>query len=209
MKYLYYFTFLIAAIASAQQKKQPTLDYYLPQNVTYNKNIPTPKSIFNFELGEMHTDHTQLAYYMKEVAKVSDRIAIETTGYTFENRPLQLLTISSPKNLARIKEINEQHLANLTGNNQTKIADMPIVVYLGYSIHGNESSGSGAAIALTYYLAACESAELEKTLENTVILLDPCFNPDGIQRFSTWVNSNKSTNLVTDSNDREFNEGWP
>jgi hypothetical protein len=210
MKLLYYFTFLIAFIASAQQKTQPTLDYYLPQNVSYNKNIPTPKSVFNFELGEMHTDHTQLAYYMKEVAKVSDRIAIETTGYTFENRPLQLLTISSPKNLARIKEINEQHLANLTdGNNQTKIADMPIVVYLGYSIHGNESSGAGAAIALTYYLAACESPELEKTLENTVILLDPCFNPDGIQRFSTWVNSNKSTNLVTDPNDREFNEGWP
>jgi hypothetical protein len=49
----------------------------------------------------------------------------------------------------------------------------------------------------------------KKTLENTVILLDPCFNPDGIQRFSTWVNSNKSTNLVTDPNDREFNEGWP
>lgn len=210
MKLLYYFTFLIAFAASAQHKTQPTLDYYLPQNVTYNKNIPTPKSIFNFELGEMHTDHTQLAYYMAAVAKVSDRIAIETTGYTFENRPLQLLTISSPKNLARIKEINEQHLENLkAGSNAKNTADMPIVVYLGYSIHGNESSGSGAAIALTYYLAACESAELEKTLENTVILLDPCFNPDGIQRFSTWVNSNKSTNLVTDPNDREFNEGWP
>jgi hypothetical protein len=210
MKFIYYFTFLMAVTISAQQKKQPTLDYFLPQNVTYNKSIPTPKSVFNFELGEMHTDHTQLAYYMKEVAKASDRILIETTGYTFENRPLQLLTISSPKNLARIKEINEQHLANLTaGSNQTSSKDMPIVVYLGYSIHGNESSGSGAAIALAYYLAACESAELEKTLENTVILLDPCFNPDGIQRFSTWVNSNKSTNLVTDSNDREFNEGWP
>jgi hypothetical protein len=76
MKLLYYFTFLIAFTASAQQKTQPTLDYYLPQNVSYNKNIPTQKSVFNFELGEMHTDHTQLANYMKEVAKVSDRIAI-------------------------------------------------------------------------------------------------------------------------------------
>jgi hypothetical protein len=211
MRFIFYFTFLLTFGASAQQQnKQPTLDYYLPQNVTYNKNIPTPKSIFNFELGEMHTDHTQLAYYMGEVAKASDRIAIETTGYTFENRPLQLLTISSPKNLARIKEINEQHIDNLTANkNQKNISDMPIIVYLGYSIHGNESSGSGAAIALAYYLAACESPELEKTLENTIILLDPCFNPDGIQRFSTWVNSNKSTNLVTDPNDREFNEGWP
>jgi hypothetical protein len=211
MRFLFYFTFLLTFGANAQQlKKQPTLDYYLPQNVTYNKNIPTPKSIFHFELGEMHTDHTQLSYYMKEVAQASDRIAIETTGYTFENRPLQLLTISSPKNLARIKEINERHLENLTANKNKETApDMPIVVYLGYSIHGNESSGSGAAIALAYYLAACESPELEKTLENTIILLDPCFNPDGIQRFSTWVNSNKSTNLVTDPNDREFNEGWP
>jgi hypothetical protein len=78
MKLLYYFTFLIAFTASAQQKTQPTLDYYLPQNFL-QQNIPTPKSVFNFELGEMHTDHTQLAYYMKEV-KVSDRIAIETTG---------------------------------------------------------------------------------------------------------------------------------
>jgi hypothetical protein len=86
--------------------------------------------VFNFELGEMHTDRTQLAYYMKEVAKVSDRIAIETTGYTFENRPLQLLTISSPKLSSYKKRNNEQH-ANLTaGNKQTNIADMPIVVYL-------------------------------------------------------------------------------
>ena len=210
MKLLYYFTFLIAFTASAQKQEKITLDYYLPQNVTYNKNIPTPKSFFNFELGEMHTDHTQLSFYMKEVAKLSNRITIETTGFTYENRPLQLLTISSPKNLARINEINAAHLANLTGeNSQQTLDDMPVIVYLGYSIHGNESSGSGAAIALTYYLAACESQELEKTLENTVILLDPCFNPDGIQRFSTWVNSNKSTNLVTDPNDREFNEGWP
>ena len=210
MKLLYYFALFITLTVSAQQQQKITLEYYLPQDVTYDKSIPTPKSFFNFELGEMHTDHTQLSFYMKEVAKLSDRIAIETTGFTYENRPLQLLTISSPKNLARINEINAAHLANLAGdNNQQNIEDMPVIVYLGYSIHGNESSGSGAAIALTYYLAACESQELEKTLENTVILLDPCFNPDGIQRFSTWVNSNKSANLVTDPNDREFNEGWP
>jgi predicted deacylase len=67
---------------------------------------------------------------------------------------------------------------------------LPIVVYLGYSIHGNESSGTGAAIALAYYLAAAESPELENT-RKTIILLDPFFNPDGLHRFSTWVNSIK------------------
>ena len=208
MKHFLITCLLFCGIVNGQQK--PTLEYYLPTTSTYNKNIPTPKSIFHFELGEMHTDHTQVALYMNEVAKASDRISIETTGYTYENKPLQLLTISSPKNLANIDEILKRHQAVTdAGANNSDLSGLPIVVYLGYSIHGNESSGTGAAIALAYYLAASESPELEKTLENTIILLDPCFNPDGLQRFSTWVNSNKSTHLVTDSNDREFNEMWP
>jgi hypothetical protein len=208
MKKFLPFCLLFFELISAQNKI--TLEYYLPENTTYNINIPTPKSIFHFELGEMHTDHTQVANYMNEVAKASDRISIETTGYTYENRPLQLLTISSPKNLANIYEILKRHQAIAdAGADNNDLSDLPIVIYLGYSIHGNESSGTGAAIALAYYLAAAESPELEKTLDNTIILLDPCFNPDGLQRFSTWVNSNKSTHLVTDPNDREFNEMWP
>ena len=207
MKLMYSLLLCIPFLSIGQKT---TLDYYLPQNGSYNTKIPTPKSILNFELGEMHTDHTQVVNYMKEVAKASDRIQIETTGYTFENRPLQLLTISSPKNLANIDEILKRHAAitDATANN-SDLSDLPIVVYLGYSIHGNESSGTGAAIALTYYLAANDSPELMKTLDKTIILLDPSFNPDGLHRFSTWVNSNKSANLVTDPNDREFNEVWP
>jgi hypothetical protein len=208
MKQLLTFCLFFCGLMNAQNKT--TLEYYLPQNTTYSKNIPTPKSIFHFELGEMHTDHTQVANYMNIVANASERISIETTGYTYENRPLQLLTISSPKNLANIDEILKRHqdVAD-AGANNNDLSDLPIVVYLGYSIHGNESSGTGAAIALAYYLAAAESPELEKTLDNTIILLDPCFNPDGLQRFSSWVNSGKSKNLVTDPNDREFNEMWP
>jgi hypothetical protein len=83
------------------------------------------KNVFNFELGEMHTDHTQLANYMKEVAKVSDKLRLKPRVRS----KIALTTVNDfkSKNLARIKEINEQHLANLTdGNNQTKIADMPM-----------------------------------------------------------------------------------
>ena len=207
MKFIYSLLLCIPFLSFGQKT---SLDYYLPQNGNYNTKIPTPKSVLNFELGEMHTDHTQVANYMREVAKASDRIKIETTGYTFENRPLQLLTISSPKNLANIDEILKRHVAITDANtNNSDLSDLPIVVYLGYSIHGNESSGTGAAIALTYYLAANDSPELMKTLDKTIILLDPSFNPDGLHRFSTWVNSNKSSNLVTDPNDREFNEAWP
>ncbi|RTY72733.1 M14 family metallopeptidase [Flavobacterium sp. LS1R10] len=209
MKSIYYLLFFFSFICNAQERPVP-LAYFLPQNETYNDKIPTPKSVFNFELGEMHTDHNQVVHFMEAIAKASDRVQIETTGYTYENRPLQLLTISSPENLAKIDEIHRKHLAlSDSDTNASDVSNLPIVLYLGYSIHGNESSGTGAAIALTYYLTASESPELKKMLDNTIILLDPSLNPDGLHRFSTWVNSHKSKNLVTDPNDREFNEAWP
>ncbi|MGO4905275.1 M14 family zinc carboxypeptidase [Flavobacterium sp. W20_MBD1_R3] len=209
MKSIYHLLFFFSLIINAQQRPEP-LSYFLPQNETYNTSIPTPKSIFNFELGEMHSDHNQVIRFMEAIAKTSDRVHLETTGYTYENRPLQLLTISSPENLAKLDEINKKHLALTDSNTKSAdVSDLPIVIYLGYSIHGNESSGTGAAIALAYYLAASESPELKKMLDTTIILLDPSLNPDGLHRFSTWVNSHKSKNLVTDPNDREFNEAWP
>jgi murein tripeptide amidase MpaA len=86
---------------------------------------------------------------------------------------------------------------------------MPIVVWIGHSIHGNEQSGSNASLLTAYYLAAAQGKQIDDLLENTVILFDPSFNPDGMQRFSTWVNQHKSKNLVSDPNDREFSEAWP
>jgi hypothetical protein len=86
---------------------------------------------------------------------------------------------------------------------------MPVVIYQGYSIHGNEPSGSNAAMLYAYHLAASNDNELLKALEKSIILLDPSMNPDGLQRFAHWVNTNKSYNLNPDNNDREFDENWP
>ncbi len=86
---------------------------------------------------------------------------------------------------------------------------MPIVVYQGFSIHGNEPSGSNAALAVAYYLAAAQGSEIEKLLNETVILFDPSYNPDGLQRFAYWANINKSKNINPDPNDREYDEIWP
>jgi len=208
MKHLHYLFLLFVVAVTAQEKT--TLDYFLPKDVTYNKDIPTPKSVFNFELGEWHANYSEVVLFMNTMANSSNRVQIKTTGYTHENRPLQLLTISSPKNIANIEEIQRKHLA-ITESNLSKdeLEKLPVVVYLGYSIHGNEPSGTGAGIAMAYYLAAAQGKEIDELLENTIILLDPCLNPDGFHRFSTWVNSNRSRNLITDSNDREFNEVWP
>jgi hypothetical protein len=77
------------------------------------------------------------------------------------------------------------------------------------SVHGDEPSGSNASLPLMYHLLASNSQETIELLENTIILLDPSFNPDGLQRFSQWANSNKNQSLTADPNDREYNQYWP
>jgi hypothetical protein len=147
---------------------------------------------------------------MYELARSSDRISIENRGSTFEGRPLILLTITAPKNHSKLEQIRKEHLALSEFNSVTKdLTSMPIVVYQGFSIHGNEASGSNAALAVAYYLAAAQDPKIDALLNNTVILFDPSLNPDGLQRFAYWANSNKSSNINPDPNDREYDEVWP
>ena len=203
------FLFLLSFTLFAQDY-QVDLDYYLPKDVSYNPNIPTPKSIIGHEIGEWHVTHDKLSQYMVELAKVSDRITIENRGTTFEGRPLLLLTISSSSNLGNLENIRQAHVS-LTEENSGGLntATMPAVVYQGFSIHGNEPSGSNAALAVAYYLAAAQGPKIDALLNNTVILLDPSFNPDGLQRFAYWANIHKSQNINPDPNDREYDEVWP
>jgi len=190
-----------------------SLSYYLPTNVTYNPSIPVPKSVIGHEVGEFHVSHDRLVAYMKALAAANPgRIVIDETGFTYENRPQLLLTISSPGNIKRIESIRQQHalLVDPQRSAALNTADMPAVVWMGYSIHGNESSGVNASLLAAYYLAAAQGATIDDLLEHTVILLDPSFNPDGMNRFASWVNTNRSLNVqVTDPASREFYEPWP
>ena len=192
---------------------QPAVDlsYYLPNNVKYNPDIPTPKSVIGHEVGEWHVTHDRLVYYMKALAESTDRITLEETGQTYEGRPQLLLTITSPENHKNIEEIRQQHLllSDKDKASGVNIENMPVVIWMGYSIHGNEPSGANASLAVAYHLAAAEGEEIENALKNAVILFDPSYNPDGLNRFATWVNMHKSKTEVSDENIRELNEVWP
>ncbi len=209
MKYL---ILPLLALFCLQGHAQENLDlsYYLPKDVTYDPNISTPQEVLGYVPGEWHVSHDLLVTYMRTLASESPRIAIETRGSTYEGRPLILLTITSEANHENLENIRKEHLS-LTGSNSANIntGQMPIVVYQGFSIHGNEASGSNAALLAAYHLAAGQGPEMEDLLDNTIILFDPSFNPDGLQRFASWVNTNKSKNLVSDPQDREYNETWP
>ena len=188
------------------------LAYYLPDSVKYNAAIPKPKDIIYHEVGEWHVTHDRLVNYMKAIAAAApDRVKLETMGLSYENRPQVLLIITSKKNHANLEQVRQQHV-QLTDPVQSatlNTANMPVVVWIGHSIHGNEPSGANAALLSAYYLAAAQGKQIDELLDNVVILFDPSFNPDGLQRFSTWANQHKSKNLVSDPNSREFNEVWP
>jgi hypothetical protein len=183
------------------------LSYYLPKGYTYNPAVPTPKQVLGYEVGEWHVTHDQLVMYMKAVAEASDRVIFEETGRTYEKRPQTLLTITSPANLGKLEQIKSERRKLRTPGVSVNIQNMPVVMYMGYSVHGNEPSGANASLIAAYHFAAAN--EIAADLENIVLLLDPAINPDGLNRFASWVNSHKAYILNGDPSQRELNEVWP
>ncbi len=190
---------------------QVTLDYFLPPDVTYNKEIPVPKQFFGHEVGEWHLTHDKLVYYMLELAKISDRAIWEEYARSYEGRPLGQLIISSPENIRNIENLRQQHLqlCDPAISDKSDIKNMPLFIKLGYGIHGDESSAQNASVLTAYYLIAGEGSKIDELLRTTVILIDPALNPDGMQRHSSWVNSTRSLNNNPDPSSWEFSEPWP
>ncbi len=191
---------LLMVVWSCAVCAKPVEDY-LPTD-TYAADIPKPSATLGWELGDWHARHDQLLAYYRALAAASERVAVEQMGRSHEQRPLLLLTITHPDNFERLEAMREAHL--------TDAADAPLVLWFGYSVHGNESSGANAAPAFAWYLAASQDPELIAALENTIILIEPVINPDGLSRFAQWANAHKSLSApVPDRANREHQEGWP
>lgn len=204
---LFVFSFLIYTSGSAQNSVYD----YIPSNLTFDSNIPRPEQIIGFNVGEWHVSHDKLLQYIYKLAELSNKASLEIIGETHEGRELVNLIISSKENQSRLEEIRLDHLKLSDPDNSSNvdISRMPAVIYMGFSIHGNEPSGSNASMLLAFYLLAGQSDYINKLLRETIIIIDPSLNPDGLTRFSSHVNSFKSVDQNTDPNNLEFNENWP
>ena len=201
--------FVIAIFYAINLNSQTDLNYYFGNTNNFSESIPKPSEVIGHEVGEWHVTHDKLVQYMYALANASNRIKIKETGKTYENRPLLILKVSSEENIKNLDLIRNNHLKISNGTKKSDFENMPAIIYQGYSVHGNEASAANAAMLGLYYLAASNDTETLKILNNTVILFDPCLNPDGLQRFATWVNSNKNLVPNPDNSDREFSEVWP
>jgi len=185
-------------------------DYFLENNGPYDSNIQSPEEYLGYEIGFEHTRHDLIVAYLKYLSNVSEKAKIIKYGESHEGRDLIMLTVSSTKNLNNLEKIKDEHLKHTVPGFKTKIDNsLPIIINLGYGVHGNEPSSAEAAILAAYTLVASENNKIKRLIQNSVVFIDPTINPDGRDRHSQWANQYKSINLVADSNDAEHNEAWP
>ena len=161
----------------------------------YRPEVPRPAALLGYEPGEFHTTYANYERFLRELTPKTDRLRVFTLGQTPEHRPLYLLAVSSPENLARLDAIKAD-MARLADPRTCSEADAaaiaarsPMVVWLSYSIHGDESSAFEAGMQVLYQLTASDDPKLQDVLRQCVVLINPAQNPDGHERFTAWYNA--------------------
>jgi len=174
---------------------------FLSTCISIAQELKSPSEFLRYELGTQFTRHHEVVDYYQYLASVaSDRVQLQEYGKTNEGRPLLLAYISSADNILNLENIRKEHLKNTIGEGASSKA----IVWLSYNVHGNESVSTEASMQTIYDLLTSKSAYLE----NTVVLMDPCLNPDGRDRYVNWYNENKNTPNNIDPNSKEHHEGW-
>ena len=185
-------------------------DYFLENNGPYNENIQSPEEFLGYEIGFEHTRHDLIVSYLNYLSNSSKKAEIIKYGESHEGRDLIMLTVSSTNNLSNLDKIKQEHLKYTVPKSNLEVnKNLPVIINLGYGVHGNEPSSAEAAMLAAYTLVASENIKIKRLIENSVVFIDPTINPDGRDRHSQWANQYKSINLVADSNDAEHNEMWP
>jgi len=173
------------------------------ENVNIPEQAPQPAELLSFEPGSRHPHHYELLAFYRELARRSDRVRLEIIGRSAGGREQMLVYFGSPERLQNIEQIRADRVR------ASRAGEGPPVVWLGYSVHGNEASGASAAPLVAWYLAFGEDPRVRRWLEQLVIVMQPVINADGLDRFAHWVNMHRGRNPSADPNDREHNEAWP
>lgn len=177
------------------------------------QNVPSPESYLGYKVGTRYTRHHKIVDYFNTVSKARpDMVKIESYGQTNEGRELMLAFVSSPENIQRLEAIRLNNL-RLAGTTKDKAAPIvenaPAIVWLSYNVHGNEPSSSEAALLMIHALVDPSNTTTKEWLKNTVVVIDPCINPDGRDRYVNWFNSVVGKEMNAEPSSREHAEPWP
>lgn len=193
---------ILSASAAAPALAEP-VEFFQVEGVAYDASVPSFEDFAGYEIGERPVRYGDLVGYLRELAAQSDRISVETIGYSHERRPILTFTVTAPDNHANLETIRETHLDRLEGRAAPDAA--PMVLWINFGVHGAETSGMEAAVPTLYHFAAAQGPEIEAQLENAVTLFTVAFNPDGHARRIDHVERFWSYADNTDPNDAAHN----
>lgn len=177
---------------------------------TSAQKLQSPDGFLGYKLGTQFSNHYRIADYFKYIAANSKQVKLVQYGTTNEGRPLMAMFIASADNIGKLESIRQNNL-RLAGMDKTASASTstPVIVWLSFNVHGNEPSSSEAAMQTLYDMTDVGNARTQAWLKNTVVVIDPCLNPDGRERYVNYYNSVKGITPNIDPASREHNESWP
>ncbi len=178
---------------------------------TTGQPLRSPSDFLGYEPGDKFTPHASIAAYFRMAASAgTGMMKLEEYGNTYEGRPLMLAMVTDPSNLSRLEDIRRNNLA-LAGMDGWAKADvnLPVVIWLSYNVHGNEASSSEVVMTVLYDLLSGKNKALREQLKRAVIIIDPCLNPDGRDRYVNWYNQQVVKAPNPEPEALEHEEPWP
>jgi hypothetical protein len=203
---------LLPAQVLSSKKGLLLLSLLLIGYCSFSQQAPSPEAFLGYPLGKHFTPHYKIVNYFREVARTKpDQVKVEQYGTTYEGRPLLLAFIASPENLRRLEAIrqNNLRLAGILHDGTAPDEQTPVIVWLSYNVHGNEPASSEAAMKTLYTLVDPSETRSKEWLKNAVVVIDPCINPDGRDRYVDWFNDATGVKPNPDPMAREHQEPWP
>ncbi|NCU04319.1 MAG: zinc carboxypeptidase, partial [Chitinophagaceae bacterium] len=179
---------------------------------TVSAQLQSPDQFLGYKAGTRYTPHWKVVSYFQHVAANAPKtVKLQQYGQTNEGRPLMVAYLSSEENMNNLEAIrvNNLRLANLTKDKAAPNENAPAIVWMSYNVHGNETSSSEAAMMTVYALVDPANAKTKEWLKNTVVVLDPCINPDGRDRYVNWFNSVVGVKANPRMDTREHRDPWP
>ena len=181
--------------------------------ISANAQLKSPEQFLGYRIGTHFTPHWKVVNYFQDVAaNASPMVKLQQYGETNEGRPLMVAFVSTGDNMQNLDNIrkNNLRLANMNSDNRgAAVENTPVIVWLSYNVHGNEASSTEASMMTLYALVDPSNTRTKEWLKNTIVVIDPCVNPDGRDRYVNWFNSVVGKNYNASIDSREHAEPWP
>jgi hypothetical protein len=168
----------------------------------------SPEAFLGYSMGERFTPHHRVVDYFEHLANTLPNVKLIYYGETYENRPLFVAVVSSKENMGNLESIRLDNLKRtglVDGTPSTNVA----INWMQYNVHGNEAVGAEAAMMTFWQMADPSNKQSAEWLSNQILILDPCGNPDGKDRYTVWYNQKKNNRLQPDPQSAEHFEPWP